>query len=155
MWNTHCTVKCFLWKTIHVFLRSHFLWCEVFVLPLVRKVSFWALRGPVLGLEPCEQPWLMSRWEDIEKGDVSVLTVQVDSWDVIDPHGLIGVITDVKITGGVLVICKSGLLCAMNAKTEYWIPVDRYKLIARAHEDVCCHKICRWWENVHWKGKSR
>ena len=32
-------------------------------------------------------------------------------------------------------ICESGLLCAMNVMKEYWIPVDKYKFVARAHEE--------------------
>lgn len=68
------------------------------------------------------------RQDNIEKLGVStgaVLIVQVDSIVLIDHWHLIGVIADVKITSGVLVICESGILCAMNAMNEDWIPVGR------------------------------
>ena len=82
----------------------------------------------------------MKRWrqDNIEKMCVSVgavVTVQVDSRDVSHPQGLIGVVVAVKITGGILVVCASGLLSSTNSKKEYWVPVDKYKVVARDHEE--------------------
>ena len=78
------------------------------------------------------------RQEHIDEIQVSpgvVVTVQVDSRDVSHPQGFKSVVFHTKEdTGGVQVVCAAGLLCSTNAKKEYWMPFDKSKVIARAHE---------------------
>jgi hypothetical protein len=42
----------------------------------------------------------------------------------------------------VLVVCASGLICATDKKVDYWIPIDRYSVKAKADDDC---------ENNQWR----
>ena len=54
MWSVFCE------KTILVFCDNTFCDVKYLYFFCFGKFSFWAIRGPVLGLEPWEQPWLTS-----------------------------------------------------------------------------------------------
>jgi hypothetical protein len=63
----------------------------------------------------------------------AVVTIQIDSWDVSHPHGIIGILYDLNASaGGELVICLSELIFSTSQKVGYWIPVDRYNVVAKA-----------------------
>ena len=64
-----------------------------------------------------------------------VVTIQVCSRDANCSQDFISVVAHAKDDrGGISVVCAIGLLCSTNAKKEYWVPIDKYKVIARAHE---------------------
>ena len=66
----------------------------------------------------------------------AVVTVQVDSRDVTHPRGIIGIVYQVKETGGALIVCEHGVLTAGNSKSEFWVASDRYVLRYKPDESA-------------------
>ena len=57
-----------------------------------------------------------------------VVTIRVGSKFVSHSVGVIGVVADAKDTGGLQVVCASGLI-------NYWVPYGEYAIVAKADED--------------------
>ncbi len=49
-------------------------------------------------------------------------------------QGLIAIIFDVKKTGGILVCFNHGVITHLGNKGNYWVPVDKYVIVARKEE---------------------
>ena len=65
----------------------------------------------------------------------AVVTIRVDARAVSHARGIIGVVARVKSeTGGVLVVCECGLICAAEQLKDYWIPYDNYSIKAAADD---------------------
>ena len=63
----------------------------------------------------------------------TVVTCKVDARDVTHPRGIIGVVTAANETGAVKVVCEHGML-SHKGSSQWWIPSDKYKVIAKADE---------------------
>jgi hypothetical protein len=68
----------------------------------------------------------------------AVVTLKVDYRTHSHAQGLIAIIFDVKKTGGILVCCDLGLITHSGTKGKYWVPVDKYVIVARK-EEGCPH----------------
>ena len=83
----------------------------------------------------------MKKWcrDDINKSEISdgaVVTIQDDAQDVTHPQGILGVVVEAKKeTGVILVATEAGLLCAITSMRDYWIPVDKYVVRAKASKE--------------------
>eukprot|EP00956_Cyclotella_meneghiniana_P035330 scaffold113920_cov58-Cyclotella_meneghiniana.AAC.1 len=78
------------------------------------------------------------RKDDISSRGVSpgaVVTVRVDNGVISYSHGVIGVVAKAKESGGILVVCGAGLICATDQMKDYWIPFDGYSVRATADEE--------------------
>ncbi len=64
----------------------------------------------------------------------AVVTLKVDSRTHSYAQGLIAIIFDVKKTGGILVCCNHGVVTHLGTKGNYWVPVDKYVIVARKEE---------------------
>ena len=47
----------------------------------------------------------------------------------------IGVVAKAKESGGILVVCGAGLICATDQLKDYWMPFDGYSVRATADEE--------------------
>jgi hypothetical protein len=64
----------------------------------------------------------------------AVCTLKVDYRTHSHAQGLIAIVYDVKTTGSILVCCDHGVITHSGTKAEYWVPVDKYKIVARNDE---------------------
>jgi hypothetical protein len=50
---------------------------------------------------------------------------------------LLGVVYDVKeATGGILVCCEHGVITHSGTKGDYWVPYDKYKVVAKRGDNI-------------------
>ena len=61
----------------------------------------------------------------------AVCTLKVDYRTHSHAQGLIAIVYDVKTTGSILVCCDHGVITHSGTKAEYWMPVDKYSIVAR------------------------
>ena len=66
----------------------------------------------------------------------AVVTLKVDYRTHSHAQGLIGIVFDVKPTGGVKVCCEHGIITHSGGPGVYWVPVDRYVVRAKADEYI-------------------
>ena len=66
----------------------------------------------------------------------AVVTLKVDYRTHSHAQGLIAIVYDVKATGGILACCEHGVITHSGAQGNYWVPVDKYKVIARKEEVI-------------------
>jgi hypothetical protein len=79
----------------------------------------------------------------------AVVTLKVDYRTHSHAQGLIAIICDVKETGGILVCCDHSVITHSGTKGNYWVPVDKYVIVARKEEGcplpaelaVVCQKV--------------
>jgi hypothetical protein len=64
----------------------------------------------------------------------AVCTLKVDYRTHSHAQGLIAIVYDVKTTGSILVCCDHGVITHSGTKAEYWVPVDKYSIVARKDE---------------------
>ena len=62
--------------------------------------------------------------------EVAVCTLKVDYRTHSHAQGLIANVYDVKTTGSILVCCEHGVITHSGTKAEYWVPVDKYNIVA-------------------------
>ncbi len=65
----------------------------------------------------------------------AVVTLKVDYRTHSHAQGLIAIIFDVKKTGGILVCCDHGVITHSGTKGNYWVPLDKYVIVARKEEE--------------------
>ena len=63
-----------------------------------------------------------------------VVTLKVDYRTHSQAQGLLAIVYDVKKTGGILVCCDHGVITHSGTKTDYWVPVDKYRIVAQKDE---------------------
>jgi len=83
----------------------------------------------------------------------AVCTLKVDYRTHSHAQGLIAIVYDVKTTGSILVCCEHGVNTHSGTKTEYWVPVDKYSIIARNEEG--CPLWQTWLMFVKWFCQER
>ena len=66
----------------------------------------------------------------------AVVTLKVDYRTHSHAQGLIGIVFDVKPTGGIKVCCDHGIITHSGGKGVYWVPVDKYVVKARPDEYI-------------------
>ncbi len=66
----------------------------------------------------------------------AVVTLKVDYRTHSHARGLIGIVFDVKPTGGIKVCCEHGIITHSGGPGVYWVPVDKYVVRAKAG-DFC------------------
>ena len=66
----------------------------------------------------------------------AVVTLKVDCRTHSHAQGLIGVVFDVKPTGGIKVCCDHGIITHSGGPGVYWVPVDKYVVKAKP-DDFC------------------
>ena len=67
----------------------------------------------------------------------AVVSLKVDYCTPSHANGLLGVVYAVKEeTGGILVCCEHGVITHSGAKADYWVPCDKYRIVAKKG----------WWE---------
>jgi hypothetical protein len=49
-------------------------------------------------------------------------------------QGLLAIVYNVKQTGGILVCCDHGVTTHSGNKKDYWLPVDKHRVVARKDE---------------------
>jgi hypothetical protein len=64
----------------------------------------------------------------------TVVILKVDYRTHSHAQGLIAIIFDLKKTGGILVCCDHGVITHSGTKGNYWVPVDKYLIVARKEE---------------------
>jgi hypothetical protein len=64
----------------------------------------------------------------------AVVTLKVDYRTHPYAQGLLAILYDVKQTGGILVGCDHGVITHSGNKKDYWVPVDKYRVVARKDE---------------------
>jgi hypothetical protein len=64
----------------------------------------------------------------------AVCTLKVDYQTHSHAQGLVAIVHDVKKTGSILVCCDHGVITHSGTKGDYWVPVDKYKIVARKEE---------------------
>jgi hypothetical protein len=64
----------------------------------------------------------------------AVVTLKVDYRMHSHAQCLITIIFDVKKTEGILVCCDHGVITHSGTKGNYWVPVDKYVIVARKEE---------------------
>lgn len=66
----------------------------------------------------------------------AVVRIGNDRRDIQNPRSAIGVIFDVKDeAGGILVCTEWGVLVSGQKRSHYWVPCDRYEVIANAKDE--------------------
>ena len=66
----------------------------------------------------------------------AVVTLNVDYRTHSHAQGLIGVVFEVKPTGGIKVCCDHGIITHSGGPGVYWVPVDKYVVKARPDEYI-------------------
>lgn len=67
----------------------------------------------------------------------AVVSLKVDYRTHSHAHGLIGVVYAVKEeTGGILVCCEHGVITHSGTKGDYWVPYDKYRVVAKKDEEI-------------------
>ncbi len=64
------------------------------------------------------------------------MTLKVDYRTHSHAQGLIGVVFDVKPTGGIKVCCDHGIITHSGSTGVYWVPVDKYVVRAKPDEYI-------------------
>jgi len=75
----------------------------------------------------------------MESGAASgaVVTLQVDYRTHSHAQGLIAIVYSVKEkTGGILVCCEHGVITHSGTKADYWVPGDKYKVVAKKDQEI-------------------
>ena len=66
----------------------------------------------------------------------AVVTLQVDYRTHSHAQGLIAIVYNVKKTGGILVCCEHGVITHSGTKADYWVPADKYSVVAKQDESI-------------------
>ena len=67
----------------------------------------------------------------------AVVSLKVDYRTHSHAHGLMGVVYAVKEeTGGILVCCEHGVITHSGSKGDYWVPYDKYRVVAKKDEEI-------------------
>ena len=66
----------------------------------------------------------------------AVVTLRVDYRTHSHAQGLIAIVYNVKKTGGILVCCEHGVITHSGSKGDYWVPVDKYTVVAKKDESI-------------------
>ena len=66
----------------------------------------------------------------------AVVTLQVDYRTHSHAQGLVAIVYNVKKTGGILVCCDHGVITHSGTKMDYWVPVDKYSVVAKKDESI-------------------
>jgi hypothetical protein len=66
----------------------------------------------------------------------TVVTLQVDYRTHSHAQGLIAIVYDVKKTGGILVCCEHGFITHSGTKADYWVPADKYMVVAKKDQEI-------------------
>jgi len=67
----------------------------------------------------------------------AVVTLHVDYRTHSHAQGLIAIVYDVnKNTGGILVCCEHGVITHSGKKANYWVPTDKYVVVAKKDEYI-------------------
>ena len=60
----------------------------------------------------------------------AVCILKVDYQTHSHAQGLIGIVYSVKNSGSILVCCDHGVITHSGTKGDYWVPVDKYSIVA-------------------------
>jgi hypothetical protein len=67
----------------------------------------------------------------------AVVTLHVDYRTHSHAQGLIAIVYSVKEkTGGILVCCEHGVITHSGTKADYWVPADKYMVVAKKDEGI-------------------
>ena len=67
----------------------------------------------------------------------AVVSLKVDYRTHSHANGLLGVVYAVKEeTGGILVCCEHGVITHSGTKGDYWVPYDKYRIVAKKDEVI-------------------
>ena len=66
----------------------------------------------------------------------AVVTLKVDYRTHSHAQGLVAIVYNVKKTGGILVCCDHGVITHSGTKMDYWVPVDKYSVVAKKDESI-------------------
>ena len=61
----------------------------------------------------------------------AVVTLKVDYRTHSHAQGLLGIVYNVKKTGGILVCCDHGVITHSGTKNNYWESMDKYRIVAQ------------------------
>ncbi len=65
------------------------------------------------------------------------MSLKVDYQTHLHAQGLIVIVNDVKEEiGGILVCCEHGVITLDGSKGNYWVPYDKYKILAQRDATV-------------------
>ena len=62
---------------------------------------------------------------------VAVVSLKVDYRTHSHVQGLIAIVYGFKEMGGILVCCDHGVMTHSGTKADYWVPVDKYCIVAK------------------------
>jgi hypothetical protein len=71
----------------------------------------------------------------------AVVRVGNDKRDIQNPCSAIGVIFEMAEAGGILVCTQWGVLVSGEKRSHYWVPCDRYEVIAKADDEHAGYTI--------------
>ena len=66
----------------------------------------------------------------------AVVSLKVDYCTHSHAQGLIAIVYAVKETGGILVCCDHGVITHSGSKGNYWVPVDKYSVVAAKDQNI-------------------
>ena len=69
-------------------------------------------------------------------GPGALVILKVDYRTQSHAQGMIAIVYDVKKTGGILACCEHGVITHSGTKGDYWVPVDKYNVIAKRYEVI-------------------
>jgi hypothetical protein len=79
-------------------------------------------------------------WEDVEKDGATtgaVVSLKVDYRTHSHAYGLLGIVyKSMNKTGGILVACEHGVITSSGSSKDFWVPSDRYKVVALANQSA-------------------
>ena len=74
---------------------------------------------------------------DSGAGPGAVVTLHVDYRTHSHAQGLIAIVYDFKEkTGGILVCCDHGVITHSGTKADYWVPADKYNVVAKKDQAI-------------------
>jgi acyl-CoA thioesterase FadM len=66
----------------------------------------------------------------------AVVSLHVDYRTNAHAQALLAIIYDVKKTGGALVCCEHGIITHDGSAKDYWVPMDKYRVVAKNDEKI-------------------
>ena len=66
----------------------------------------------------------------------AVVSLHVDYRTNAHAQALVAIIYDVQKTGGILVCCEHGIITHDGSAKDYWVPVDKYRVVAKYNEKI-------------------
>jgi hypothetical protein len=103
---------------------------------LVRKTAMEKKnnRQEQAAIKAIEQNKQLIKKSGVGKG--AVVTLKVDVRTHSHACGLLAIVYKSLDTGGAIVCCEHGVVTSSGTKQDFWVPADKYKVVAGVNEDA-------------------